>query len=60
MDDQMFKFFDWYYSTGRSWSQISIAFSLEEALQMEPTVLPDLETMKKQLKDAVPYDLWLK
>ena len=56
----MFKFFDWYYSTGRSWSQISIAFSLEEALQMEPTVLPDLETMKKQLKDAVPYDLWLK
>lgn len=58
MEDQLFKFLDWYYATGRSLKDIQIAYSFEEALTMEPTVLPDLTEIRENLKNAFPYDLW--
>lgn len=59
MDDEITKFFDWYYSTGRT--NLSFADSLEEALEVEVPKLPKeekLEEMRKALLEAFPYDLW--
>ena len=51
-----FKYYDYYYSTGRK--DIKIAESFEEALTMEPLPLPDLSKMRQDLFDTFPYDLW--
>lgn len=50
------KFYDWYFSTNR-WS-VKMARSLDEALEMTPMELPELEKMRKNIMDAFPYDLW--
>ena len=52
----VFKFEDWYLSTGRD--NIMIARTVEEALSLPPMVLPDLSDMQKQLLQAFPADLW--
>lgn len=51
-----FKYYDYYYSTGRR--DIKIAKSFEEALTMKPLPLPDLSKMRQDLLDSFPYDLW--
>ena len=56
MEYETIKFYDWYYSTGRK--NVLIANSLEEALQMTPMALPQLEEMQKNLMVAFPKDLW--
>ena len=56
MEEEIIKYFDWYYSTGRC--NIKMALSLEEALSMEPMEIPDLEAMRKSLIDSFPADLW--
>jgi len=56
MSDEKMKFFDWYFSTGRS--NIRYATSLEEALDMDPMSLPDLSNMKYRVLHSFPYDLW--
>lgn len=58
MSRELLKFYDWYYSTNRK--NIRIAYSLEEAIQMDPMPLPELESMQKNLLDSFPYDLWMK
>lgn len=56
MDNEIIKFFDWYLSTGRS--NIQIARSVDEAVQLEPMKLPNLSQMQKNIMKAFPYDLW--
>ena len=51
-----FKYYDYYYSTGRR--DIKIANNFEEALTMEPLPLPDLSKLSQGLLDTFPYDLW--
>lgn len=54
---EILKYYDWYFSTNRF--SVSIALSLEEALKMVPMKLPEnLETMRKELIQTFPYDLW--
>lgn len=56
MDNQLLKFYDWYYSTGRI--NVRMARTLNEALEMEPMELPDLQDMQEKLLQSFPYDLW--
>lgn len=56
MSNEKMKFFDWYLSTNRT--EIKIANSLDEALNMEPMALPDLNDMRTKLMQSFPYDLW--
>lgn len=56
MEKQMFKFWDWYLSTGRT--DIRMAKTLEEALVMEPMPLPQLDEMRDNLIKCFPVDLW--
>lgn len=56
IDNQLIKYYDWYYSTGRK--SVKIANSIEEALSMEPMDLPDLTNMRNDLINSFPYDLW--
>ena len=52
----LFKYLDWYYSTGRY--DVVIAHTLQEAMAVEPMPLPDLQEMREQLRNAFPVDLW--
>lgn len=52
----LFKYRDYYYSTGRY--QFPVAASVEEALKMSPAPLPDLEPLRESLISAFPVDLW--
>lgn len=54
----MFKYRDYYYSTGRY--DFPIAESIEEALRMKPAPLPDLQKLQRNLLDSFPDDLWLR
>lgn len=56
MDKELIKFFDWYLSTNRN--TIKMASSIEDALDMEPMVLPNLESLRMQLLNCFPKDLW--
>lgn len=56
LDKQIMKFFDWYFSTGRS--DIVIANSVEKALQLKPMDIPTLTEMQEALIHAFPYDYW--
>lgn len=56
MNSQLMKFYDWYFSTGRS--NVIIAHSVEEALRLTPMELPALTEMREALIAAFPYDLW--
>ena len=52
------KYKDWYYSTGRK--KFPIAYSVEEALHMKPSIL-DVNVLKKLqngLIDTFPIDMW--
>ena len=52
----LFKYYDYYYSTGRF--DFPIADSISEAMNMECCVLPDFTEMKKNIKNAFPYDIF--
>lgn len=52
------KYKDWYYSTGRE--KFPIAYSVEETLHMKPSIL-DVNVLKKLqngLIDTFPIDMW--
>lgn len=50
------KYYDWYYSTKRY--TFPIAQTIEEAKVMTPVDLPNLEPIRKKLKEVFPYDLY--
>ena len=52
----LFKYEDWYKSTGRE--EIVVAHSIEEALKIDPMPIPDLHTIQEDLIKAFPKDLW--
>lgn len=54
MDEQLFKFYDWYFSTQRY--NVKVASTLQEALKIGPMELPDLEEMRISLAEAFPVD----
>ena len=54
--DQVMKFYDWYHATGRQ--DFSVASSLKQALNMEPTKLPELAELREKLISVFPYDLF--
>ncbi len=57
--EDIFKYYDYYYSTKRY--NVKIASTVEEALAMEPMELPqNLDELRQGLKDSFPYDLWEK
>lgn len=50
------KYADWYESTGR---EVPVpAKNIYHALQIEPPVVPNLSSMRKELCDSFPFDLW--
>lgn len=51
----IFKYEDWYLSTGR---QCVYARTFAEAMRMEALPLPDLHAQQKALYEAFPWDLW--
>lgn len=55
-DGDLFKYKDWYYSTGRK--NFPIVHSISEALQTKPLELPDLSKMQENIMQAFPADLW--
>ena len=54
--ESIFKFEDWYYSTGRY--NVVVAQTIQEAMTIEPMKLPDLKSMQKALLDAFPADVF--
>lgn len=52
----LFKYQDWYYSTGRT--EFPIADTVEQALQLEPAAIPDLDDMRNRIMNTFPQDLW--
>lgn len=56
MNDELFKFYDWYFSTGRK--NVVMATSISEALNITPMELPDLAEMRNNLLKCFPYDLF--
>ena len=52
----LFKYDDWYHSTGRY--DVKVARSIKEAVSMQPMPLPDLTKMQQNLIEAFPEDLW--
>ncbi|SFC61831.1 pyruvyltransferase [Butyrivibrio sp. YAB3001] len=57
LDEEIFKFQDWYYSTGRY--DIRYATKIEDISNFVPMELPDLHNMQENLLRSFPYDLWL-
>lgn len=57
LDNSLFKFEDYYFSTGRM--TFPIAESIDEAIKTEPCALPDFSQMQKDLIEAFPKDLYL-
>ena len=57
MEEEMLKYYDWYFSTGRY--QVRSAASLSEAKQSEPMELPELNDLREGLLQSFPYDLWI-
>lgn len=56
MDNELLKYYDWYFSTGRM--NVKIAHSIEEAMQMVPMPLPNISSMQRNLLSSFPYDLF--
>ncbi len=54
--DELLKFIDWYHSTGRT--EIKIARSVAQALEMDPMPLPELGSMQQGLMEAFPRDIF--
>ncbi len=55
-DLDLFKYRDYYYSTGRY--NFPIADSVEEALELQAAPLPDISAMQKNILSYFPKDLW--
>ena len=51
-----FKYEDWYASTNRC--ETAFTHSLEEVLDQASLPVPELDSMRRALMDAFPYDLW--
>ena len=51
-----FKYYDYYYSTGRR--DMILAETFEEAMAQHPLPLPDLSGLQTGLINSFPYDLW--
>lgn len=51
-----FKYKDYYASTGRIIANIPT--SIEEAMSVEPLIIPDLSLLQEGLLKTFPYDLW--
>lgn len=58
MDNELLKYYDWYFSTNRK--SVLIAASIKEAMNMTPMPLPDLTRMQNELIQSFPYDLYRK
>ncbi|SFO06921.1 Polysaccharide pyruvyl transferase [Pseudobutyrivibrio sp. UC1225] len=56
--DEVIKYFDWYYSTKRF--KVKVASSIEEAINMEPMPLPNLDEMRAELYESYPKDIYTK
>lgn len=57
--EDLFKYYDYYYSTKRY--NVKIARTIEEATIMDPMPLPqNLDELRQGLIDTFPYDLWSK
>lgn len=54
--EPLLKYCDWYYSTGRM--TFPIAHNLNEVLTIEAPTIPDLTELKRNQKNAFPYDLY--
>lgn len=54
----LFKYNDYYYSTGRM--EYPICKSIEEALRMPIPEVPDLKHLQENLLESFPVDLWSK
>ena len=52
----MFKYEDYYYSTGRR--KFPVASSIEQAMTMQPAKIPDFTEIRKEIINTFPYDLW--
>ena len=50
------KYYDWYYSTRRY--SFPIAENIEEALNIKPAALPELNPLRRKLLETFPYDLY--
>lgn len=50
------KYYDYYYSTGRI--NFPMADSIEQAIQIKPVELPELDTIREKLKKSFPYDIY--
>lgn len=55
-DMNLFKYRDYYYSTGRF--EIPVARSVDEALTMTPPSVPELTKLQDSLLRVFPVDLW--
>lgn len=55
-ESEFMKYLDWYYSTNRF--NIKFAKTLSEATNMRPMNIPNLDSMRRQLIETFPYDLW--
>jgi pyruvyltransferase len=55
-EGSLFKYEDYYHSTGRK--AFKSAESIDHAIEIGPEVLPNLESLQKQLLSSFPIDLW--
>lgn len=55
-NESIFKFEDWYYSTGRY--NVIVAQTIKEAMTVEPMELPNLKNMQDALIKAFPSDVF--
>lgn len=56
MDNELLKYYDWYFSTNRM--SVVVARTIEEAMEKTPMPLPDLTKMQSELLKSFPYDLY--
>jgi pyruvyltransferase len=56
MDQERFKYEDYYLGTGRS--RFDVAYTVKEALRLGGQPLPDLQRCQESLLKAFPRDLW--
>lgn len=56
MNNEMIKFYDWYFSTNRY--NVIAADSISEALEIIPMDLPDIKKMQNDVIKTFPKDLW--
>ncbi len=54
-----FKYVDYYLGTGRKREDIPVAKSIQEALEMERPIVPDLKEAQNNLLSSFPVDLWM-